>query len=322
MFKAMRVCAIIAVAAITTGGVSAQTLGFGAGQQGSQNYQANAELAKFVSAHGGHEVRVESYGGSGSYMPLMDQGKLDLAAIAGNELHEAMAGRGAFKRHELRNLGVIATLFPMQVGIFVKKDAPFKSIKDLKGRRITYGLTSQPSLVGDIDGILATGGLTIGDLKPVMVPSVGRGVDDFIAGRVDAAYFALRGGKLIEADASVGGIRFLPIERTPEAEAATKKHAPASYIRTESPGEGKVGIAGPTPTLAYDYLFVAGAHVNEEVVYQLTKLLAERSELLTQTSRMYGGFTPETMAKYRGQFQYHPGAVRYYTEKGMWPPKG
>ena len=71
--------------------------------------------------------------------------------------------------------------------------------------------------------MLATGGLTPGDLKTVMVPNVVRGVDELIAGRVDVTVFAIGGAKVAEADAALGGIRFLPLDNSPAARAALKQ---------------------------------------------------------------------------------------------------
>ena len=67
------------------------------------------------------------------------------------------------------------------------------------------------SAMGDIDTgdarLLATGGLTETDIKPVRVPNVVRSADDFMAGNADMFFFAFGGPKVREADATVGGIR-------------------------------------------------------------------------------------------------------------------
>ena len=61
-----------------------------------------------------------------------------------------------------------------------------------------------------------------------------RGVDEFISGRTDAGYFAVGQAKVAEADAAVGGIRFLPPVETPEAIAAMQEDRAYAVPRTLS----------------------------------------------------------------------------------------
>ena len=56
---------------------------------------------------------------------------------------------------------------------------------------------------------LANAGLTPDDVRQVMVPNLVRGVDEFVSGNADAAFFAMGQAKVAEADAAVGGIRSL-----------------------------------------------------------------------------------------------------------------
>ena len=56
-------------------------------------------------------------------------------------------------------------------------------------------------------------GLTEADVKPVLVPNVVRGADDFVAGALDVFFFAFGAPKLREVDATVAGIRAIAIRR-------------------------------------------------------------------------------------------------------------
>ena len=60
--------------------------------------------------------------------------------------------------------------------------------------------------------MLATGGLTEKDIKPVLVPNVIRSADDFASGAADTFFFAFGAPKVREVDATVGGIRVLEID--------------------------------------------------------------------------------------------------------------
>ena len=194
----------IAATMAFAGSAEAQTLGIGAGTQGSQNYAVNAGLAKFLTDELGMNVRVQAYGGTGQSMPLINAGRLDFQLVPSPDVSAAVQGQGPFEGRALKNLRAVASLSSSAYGFMVRKDSNYHKVADVKGLSVTYGYSAQPTLRLQVDGILAAGGLSIKDMKPDNVPSVPNGVDDFIAGNADVAFFALQGGKTREADAAGG----------------------------------------------------------------------------------------------------------------------
>ena len=75
----------------------AQSLGIAAGQQGSNNFASNAAIAKVLSEEGKFNTRLQSYGGAGLFMPLINEGSMDVAATTAPEVSDAALGKGAFK---------------------------------------------------------------------------------------------------------------------------------------------------------------------------------------------------------------------------------
>lgn len=146
-------------------GAMAQTVGIGAGKQGSQNYAANAGMAKFLADELGLDVRVQSYGGSGQSMPLIDSGRLDIQLVPSPDFNAAMKGEMPFEGRALKNLRSVASLSSSAYGFMVRKESAYKNVADIKGLSITYGYTAQPTLRLQVDAILAAGGLSIDDMK-------------------------------------------------------------------------------------------------------------------------------------------------------------
>jgi hypothetical protein len=210
---------------------------------------------------------------------------------------------------------------PLRSAIFVKKDSPAKKLADIKGMRMVWGFAQQniimPLIMAHFDAV----GLKESDITPVPVPTVVRGADDFAAGKTDAFFFALGSAKVTEVDASVSGVRALPLPDGPQTQAAYKKHFPPAYTQVVSPGPGLAGISEPTPIMAYDAVMVTHAGASEDVVYKMTKTLHEQAEAVAKSSPTLRGFTPAGMAKMTDAVQYHPGAIKYYKEKGLWQGK-
>ena len=109
------------------------------------------------------------------------------------------------------DLRIIGSIYTLRIGLFVRKDSGMTTMADLKGKRVPAGYSAMRTLDKNTQAMLATAKLTLNDVKPVMVPNVIRGGDDFIAGATDAFMFSFGGPKVREADASVGGVRALAV---------------------------------------------------------------------------------------------------------------
>jgi hypothetical protein len=300
---------------------SAQQIGIGTMGQGTAGYSMAAAIAKVLSDKAKLNVRVQPAGGTSQFVPLIDSGELDFGVVNIIEAKEALTGTGAFQGKKQGNIRMAAVLYPFRNGMFVRNDAPLKTTADLKGARVSYGYTSQLTLKAITDAYLANGGLTIADAKQVLVPNVLRGADEIVAGRADATIFALGAGKVAEVNATIaGGIRFLQLDDSPAAVARMQKVLPEAYIITVQPSPALAGIVGPTKTMAYDYVFLAGKHVKDDLVAQVVEVLAANKAALTENFGAFAGFDPARMAK-KLPVDYHPGAVEFYTKRGQWPPK-
>jgi hypothetical protein len=206
-------------------------------------------------------------------------------------------------------------IFPIQVGLFVRDDSPIKTIKDMKGHTVAYGFTSQEIIKKTVDAMLATDGLSIKDLKPVLVPNLVRGVDELIGGRADITTFALGSGKVSEADAAVG-IRFVALPNTPEALAGLKKEFRTAYIAKAEPSPRYAGVKEPIYIMQYDYTVFASSKVKPEVVKKITDILANNKDALGKAHPLFSGMDVARM--YNDiDVPYHDGAKTYYGEKGI-----
>lgn len=312
-FNTLKIAAVaLGMTMAGANGANAESLGIGAGKQGSQNYAVNAGLATFLTNVLGMDVRVQSYGGTGQSLPLINSGRLDLQLVPSPDISAAFAGDETFKGRKLENLRVLGSLSSSAYGFMVRADSPYHKVSDIKGKTITYGYSGQPTLRLQVDGILAAGGLSIDDMKRAMVPSVPNGVDEFISGTADVAFFALHGGKTREADAALGGIRWLAVNDTPAAEAAMKKFVPTSYVKTVEPGPRNVGVKVATPMMGYDYVLTAGTHVPDETVEKIVQAIHDNPEKMRGIASTFAEFDPTAMSPEFDSLVYHPGAAKYF----------
>jgi TRAP transporter TAXI family solute receptor len=184
--KKLLIAVLPAVLAFSAGSVQAQVLGFGSAPQGSIGYNMSSAIAK-VMAENGMQSRVQPYSGSSAVLPLVNSGELDLSVCNVLEIEEATKGEGPYNGRKQGNLRVLGVIFPLLSSIFVRKDSDIKTLADLKGKRIPAGFSAQVTLDRIIDAVLANGGVERKDIRPVLVPNVVRGADDFIEARSTAA---------------------------------------------------------------------------------------------------------------------------------------
>jgi TRAP transporter TAXI family solute receptor len=295
--------------------LSAQPVGLGTSPQGTLTYAVGAAVAKVLTDVGQVQARVQPSSGTGAMIPLVDSGEIDLGFANTLELYDAFHGVGTFDKRPNPNLRTMAVIFPIRVGLFVRADSPIKSVKDMKGHTVAYGFTSQEIIKKTVDAMLATEGLTIADLKPVMVPNLVRGVDEFIGGRADITTFAVGSAKVAEADAAVG-IRFISLENTPAALAGLKKEFRTAYIGRVDPAPNYAGVKEPINTMVYDYTVFASNKVPADKIKKFIEIIATNKDALGASSPLFKSMDISHM--YNDiEVHYHDGAKAYFTEKGI-----
>lgn len=294
---------------------SAESLGIGASPQGTIVYSGSSAVARAVAETTDLEMRVQPFGGSTQYVPLVNTGELDFGLANVLEVNLAMNGDDIFGGRASEELRLVGTLFPLQVGYFVREDSDYQSIADLAGETLGEGYTSQAIMRPVAQAMLATGGIGNGDYDGSLVPNLPRAADDFAQGRLDAFFFGIGAGKVSEVDASVGGLRLLPMGDDTEA---MQQIFPQAYGATVEPGGGRAGVHETMPAMTYDYLIFAHKDVADDIAYAVAEAIHQNKEILASTFGVFNRFDPDQMGKTQGDLPYHPGAIDYFREAGIW----
>ena len=306
----------LSAAILLTSSVFAQTFSIGTNPQGSLAYSTGAGIAKVANEVAGIKARVVPQGGPVVTLPLVNKGELDFSISISMLAVLAHKGVAMFKKSGKQpNAQVVAAVIPLELGWFVRKDSNIKSMKDLKGKRVSSKLSKQKAILVTGRAKLATVGLTYKDTVGVPAPNGVRQVQDFMAGKIDAVTFSLSSGMTAQANAKVG-IRVLSLPKSPEAEKAMQKFAPGSRIETRHPGSKYPGILGPTNIFVAPFLLMASSKTPDDVVYKVTKAIYENKKKLVASHKAFGGMDQKKMHAKIG-VPYHAGALKFYKEKGM-----
>ncbi|WP_191600421.1 TAXI family TRAP transporter solute-binding subunit [Marinomonas algicola] len=303
---------------LLSGSVSAQILSIASPPQGSVWNTMSNGIANIGRSKENINLVVQPYSGNRAMMDAVNQGLAEFAINDVNDAIVAVQGDADYKGKKRTHLRVALRISPQPIGIFVRKDADIDSIADLKGKRVASGWNAFPIGRPHMEAMLATGGLTWDDVRKVPVPDLIRAADNLSSGRLDATYFAVGGPKVAEVDASVGGVKFLPVKTDQAAREAVLKIRPAFYFSNVQPAPHLVGIEQATQMLTWDNVLIVNDKVSEDQVYQMVKAILENKESLI---KLYPGFKSLAVnvpnKNYPG-IEYHPGAIRYFKEKGLW----
>ena len=283
---------------------------------GSFTHSAGAAIAKVITEKSKHRAVLQAQAASAVIAVAAGTGEFGMGNAHDTTFYVTGTGEyeGQGPKPNLRNVGPLSIY---RVALHVRESSSMKSIKDLKGKRVSAGFNAQKAIGRIIEAHLANAGLTYNDVQPVLVPNVRSSADDFMANKTDVLFFALGSAAVKQAAASVGGLRVLAIEDTPEARERMEKVLPGSYVLNVKPAPNIEGLKEPTNIVAFDMQFFTNKDVPDDVVYNVTKALYENKAALVQAFRPMALFDPKRMAKPLKAVPFHPGAEKFYKEVGL-----
>jgi len=147
----------------------------------------------------------------------------------------------------------------------------------------------------------------------VRVPNVVRGADDFASGASDMFFFAFGGPKVREVDASIP-LRVLEIDE--KGMPAARKISPYGYLTQVQPGPIYIGVEKPMKVYSFDNLLLTSAKVPDELIYKILDTLEKNKADLAAVQPVLRAFSAAAAYK-QYDMPYHPGALKYFKEKGI-----
>ena len=296
----------------------------GTNPPGTVFYALASGLAKVASDAGPIPTTVQPYSGTSTLLPLLNNAELDFGLVNGVDLGMAYLGPkkirvgGKNDFPDSPNIRLVMRGAPLMIGLLVKKDSPLKSIRDIQGKRVTGEYTAHQAVWFNMFGLLATAGMSWKDINVVPVPAVNDGVDALVQGRADVSAHAVNSAKIREADAAVG-IRHLPADCSPEGEKRVRQAVPGYYTRVIKAG-GAAAMVEDTCVIAYDIYFATQKAAPDQVVAAVLKAVWDNDEKLRPIHPSFREWTRERAATADITIPYHPAAIRFYREKGVWTP--
>ncbi len=226
----------------------------------------------------------------------------------------AYTGTGIYEgRPRLEVLRAICNLYSESIHLVARKGAGIKSVADLRGKHVSLDEPGSGTLV-DARLILAAFGLGEKDLKAQYLP-VQHVADSLKDGAIDA-FFSVSGwpqSSVAELAATVG-IELVPIAG-PEVDRLLKQYS--FFSDDEIPSGVYKGVAG-VRTIGVHALWATSSKQPDDLIYKVTAALWNSSTRKLLDSGHVKGQEIRLQTALTGvAIPLHPGAERYYREKGL-----
>ena len=242
-------------------------------------------------------------------------GKTEAGLVQADVAVRAYRGEQVFAQDQGTSaVRAVASLYPEKLQIVVRRDAGVGRFEDLRGKRISIDEIGSGTLAV-MRTVLAAHKMTEQDLRPVYLKPVFT-YDKMVSGALQG--FVMMAGYPMEAVTQLAptGIMLVPV-RPAIARAIEQRHP---YL---VPGEIPAGVYGGVPaipTIQVHALLVVSAALDAQLVYRVTAALwSEHTLNLLKTGHPQGQAILLTTALKGIPIPLHPGAAKFYREKGLLP---
>lgn len=294
---------------------SLQQITIGANPAGTHVYAVAAGLAKLLQEKQGIRATIRPFSGSSVYLPLLQRGEIAVGLNTGIDSYLSYRGLPPWET-PMDNLRALGMMFPLPIMYMVNADGNLRRIEDLRGKRVVVTFRANASLAQLHEGILATGGLTLDDVRPLTVAGLPEAMRMLQEGRADAVPTGLNTALALQVNSALpSGIRYLTMGRD---EARLAEIMPGARVTTAEPDASGVGMDGPIRVSVIGDYLNASTHMPEDQAYLIIKTIHENWAELRRDYTQMSSVAPEEVVPVDFTHPFHPGAIRYYREAGLW----
>jgi len=316
MLRALSIAALLTLAAplaaqdkvnlsITTGGT------------GGVYYPLGGGLANILSKYvPGYQATARVTGGSVDNLKLIGSGQSEVAFVMADATWDAYNGQDKFKEGGKVAVRSLMVLYPNRMHVVTIEGTGISKMADLKGKRVSTGSPGSATEVMAFRVIEAAGLDKDKDMKRERL-GVAESVNAIKDKKIDAFFWV--GGVPTAAVtdlAATPGVKMKLIDHADGVEAMNKKYGPL-YAKDTIPPKAYAGQEAPNHIASVWNLLVTNASVPDQVAYNIVKTIFDKKDEMVAVHKESQNFDLKYQTNAASPIPFHPGAVRYYAEKGI-----
>ncbi len=310
----------LALALTSTAAVAQEKfITIGTGGQTGVYYVVGQSICRLVNrdtAKTNLKCTAPSTGGSVANINAIKAGDMDMGVAQSDAQYNAYNGVGDFEGNKFENLRSVFSVHPEPFTVVARADSGIETFADLKGKRVNIGNPGSGQyatmqVVMDALGWQMSDFALASELKPAE-QSAALGDN-----KVDAIIYTVGhpNGSIQEATSTVDA-RLIPVEG-PEIDKLIEENP--YYAKATIPGGMYAGNDSDVDTFGVKATFVTSSEVPDEVVYEVVKAVFDNFDRFKGLHPAFANLKEEDMISQGLSAPLHPGAEKYYQEKGWLP---
>jgi len=307
---------VLATAFMASGLALGQTrmLSIGSGNTGGVYYPLAGGLAQVLSRHvPGWQVTAEVTGGSIDNLKLVGGARADIGFSMADAAWDAYSGNDRFSGRKLP-LRALVVLYPNRMHAVTVEGTGIASIRDLDGKRVSLGSPGGATEVWAMRILEAYG---LKDRIKRERLSVNESVNAIKDRKIDAFFW---GGGVPTAAvtdlAATPGVKIRLLDHGEMADVLNKRYGPL-YSRSAIPKSAYPGMVKEVTNVnVWNILFVNAA-MPDDVAYAIVRTLFDRRADMIAVHKEFAALSLDYQTTGAAAIPFHPGAVRFFAEKGL-----
>ena len=304
------------VAALLSLGALAQNISIATGGTGGVYYPMGGGLAAVLSRHvPGMQATAEVTGGSVDNLKLIDSGKPYVGFSMADAAQDAAKGEDKFKGHKV-NLRTLAVLYPNRMHVVTVEGTKLAKFADLKGRRVSTGSPGSATEVMAFRLLEAAGIDKDKDIKRERLGAA-ESANAMKDGKIDAFFWV--GGlptAAVQDLANTPGTKIKLIDHADLVAKMNQKYGNL-YVEDVIPKSMYHGMDTDNQQATVMNILVANASMDDKTAYNITKAIFEKKDELVAVHKEAMNIKLENQKNAATPVPFHPGALKYFAEKGI-----
>ena len=311
-----RLAFLAALLACLAGTALAQKrLSIATGGTGGVYYPMGGGLANVLSKSiPGLEATAEVTSASVDNIKLVGSGKADVAFVLADAAAEGFNGTGKFK--EKVPIRALAVIYANKSQWVTVEGTGINQMQDLKGKRLSTGAPGSGTEIIAMRILEAYGINPDKDVKREKL-SVAESVNALKDRKIDAFFWS--GGVPTSAVTDLAATPGVKIKLLDHADAIPKlveKYGPL-YVKGVIPAKSYPGQDKDVAEADVWNLLIVSEKMDEKLAYDLVKTVFEKKQDLVAVHSEANNIKPENQLNGASPIPFHPGAERYFREKGL-----
>jgi TRAP transporter TAXI family solute receptor len=313
------VASVLLLASVACAGdrTGAQFISIATGGTGGVYYPYGGGLAKVLNENLPNvRASAEVTAASVDNLKLIRDGKADIAFSLADTVADAVQGRGAFEGSPVPAAS-LAVLYSNYTHVVTLAQKGFTSIADLRGRTVSTGSPGSGTEVIAFRVLRAAGLNPDADITRQGL-SASESAGALKDGKIDAFFWS--GGLPTAAIQDLAHSQGISLRLLPTADLVTALRAEHGdlYFPLEIPAGAYRGIAAPVQVIGVANVLVVNSSMPEALAYDITRVMFEKQPELAAIHPEARNLSLQTAVK-GSPAPFHPGALRYFRERGVQP---